>query len=294
VALNPWMTAEPYTSAIGTSREIVLISTELESCGSKIVLDLLRRHVPAVTLGALLPTGRAVIVPDVPSTVARIAATPFSIGLVPLAGAQSSFLSFASIASPFDPGLLLRPSRLTAAACVPASVLLDEAILLAANPAAGCYPLTATTVLLMRRSNNGTDCAVTGATVEFSQHVTAAVSELPESLSEVVHVATSLSQLIDSRMHEVSCGGVSWLKSRIEPSFLSEQLKLWVWGFSAALLVILMAWLVWAAFHWRTTLNSSQPVFQSIILVGVVRALRHQHRKLEHPARARCPRFIPG
>lgn len=281
VALNPWMVAEPYASAIGPSREIVLISMEIESSVSRIVLDLLRRHVPAASLAALRPTGRAIIVTDVPSTVALITATPFSVGLVPMAGAQSTFLSFASIASPVDPGLLLLPSRFSVAACAPAVGLPDEALLLAASFAAGCYPLTTTTTLLMRRSNNGTDCALTGATIEFAQWVTAAEAIMPESLSEVVHVAAVLPQLVDGRLHEVNCGEESWLESRIEPNYLSNWLVGLVWGFSAALLAVLLAWLVWAVFHWRTTLNSSQPVFQSIMLIGVVRAFGHRHRMPE-------------
>jgi len=273
VALNPWMASEPYASAIGATRELVLIGTPIESDTSQIVLQLLQRHVPAASLDGLGVGGHAVLVSDTRSVVALLAATPFSFGFVPLSGLDGGLLSFASLASPFDPSVHLMPSRLAAAACAPPAQpgARGHEFLFAAGTATGCYPLTATVVLLMRREFNGTDCEQGGATIEFIEWATAAEAEAeqPEALSDVVFLSSKAPQLSAERLFQVSCDGESWLESQIQRNYLGAGLVSLVWSVSIMLVAVLLAWLVWATFHWRTTLKSSQPEFQLIILLGV-------------------------
>jgi hypothetical protein len=269
VALNPWMASEPYASAIGATRAIVLISTPAESDTSQIVLQLIRRHQPNANLDGL--GGHALLAPNVRAVSALLIATPFSVGFVPLSGLDGGLLSFASLASPFDPSVLLLPSALTAAACAPPQRPNEPGreFLFAESTAAGCYPLTATMALLTRRDFNGTDCEHGGATIEFIQWAVATEAMQPEYLYHVVLVSSKAPQLSVERLFEASCDGVSWLESRIVRNYLSARLVNFVWAVSMLLTAVLLAWLGWAAFHWRTTLRSSQPQFQLIILVGV-------------------------
>jgi ABC-type phosphate transport system substrate-binding protein len=52
VALNPWMGAEPFASAIGASREIILVGEQRAADTTRLTAELLRNLLPSVGLAA--------------------------------------------------------------------------------------------------------------------------------------------------------------------------------------------------------------------------------------------------
>mmetsp|Transcript_17540 Transcript_17540/g.53007 ORF Transcript_17540/g.53007 Transcript_17540/m.53007 type:complete len:1266 (+) Transcript_17540:178-3975(+) len=271
VRLNTWMALEPYASAIGLHREIVLVGQDLESDMSSILLHLLQRFVPSAHLGAFAAfTGHAIIEPDGDEVASRISATPFSLGVLPFISNNNGKMNVASLVSPHDEAMAVSPESAEAiSACYDAGEPAGEDQ--EHHPHPQCYPLVVTLALLMTRHHKGTECVQCGATLRYFQWLLDSHIEERILPSHVYPLSLELWKTIDVELHAVTCDGVSWIESRVDLGELSPLAKaLLTIPASISLVFFVLTSAVFFAYRKTSTIKTAQFVFLVLTASGCV------------------------
>jgi ABC-type phosphate transport system substrate-binding protein len=275
VSLNPWMGVQPFASAIGASREIGLVGEAGTADTTRLTAELLRQLTPSVGLAAFdEASGRASIELTAQGVAARVASTPFSLGMVPLLSLRAQS-RVASLMAPADASLIVAPSADSLDACAGDAagwgssgeapyVLHTRA---AVEPA--CYPLTATVVLVTPRRHSAANCTRGQQAVEFLEWVSGSAVERAVLSDRLLPLAVRAAALVAAALANVLCDNASYSELLAGQTALGVGLKLLVILPGAALILFFgVACGVLATYREKTTVKAAQPTFFFLMAAG--------------------------